>query len=85
MRQLPRNGMPARRSVTESKEFEDQVGKDVAAVARTSIEHALFLNPSGWDIYGSFQILNEALQKVLGGTDSAQEAMEWAQQKSQYK
>ena len=84
-RQSPRNGMPARKSVTESKEFEDQVGKDVAAVARMSIEHALFLDPSGWEIYGTFQILNEALRKVLGGTDSAQDAMEWAQQTSQYK
>ena len=58
---------------------------EVAAAARTSIEHALFLDPSGWEIYGSFQIFNEALHKVLAGTDSAQEAMEWAQQASQYK
>ncbi|MBN1584389.1 MAG: extracellular solute-binding protein [Anaerolineae bacterium] len=83
--QVPPYGMPARKSVAESKGFEDMVGKDVAAVARASVEHALFFSPAGWDIYGTFQIFNEALEKLYSGKMTAQQVMEWAQQQSQYK
>lgn len=79
-RQIPPYGMPVRSPLVESKGFEDEVGKDVAAVARSSIEHALFFSPSGWDIYGSLYFFNEAIHKVIGLGMSAQEAMEWAQQ-----
>jgi ABC-type glycerol-3-phosphate transport system substrate-binding protein len=71
--------MPVRKSLAESKTFEDEVGKDVAAVARTSVENALLFSPSGWDIYGMFPIFNEAIEKIISGQMSAQEAMEWAQ------
>jgi ABC-type glycerol-3-phosphate transport system substrate-binding protein len=84
-RQVPLYGMPVRKSLVESKTFEDEVGRDVAAVARVSVEHALFLSPAAWDIYGTFQIFAEAVDKIDIGTVSAQEAMEWAQAKSQYK
>ena len=83
-RQIPRDGMPARRSLVESEAFEDEVGKDVAAVARASIEHALLFGPAGWDIYGSFQTFNEALSMIYSGEVSAAEAMEWAQERSQF-
>jgi ABC-type glycerol-3-phosphate transport system substrate-binding protein len=84
-RQTPRSGMPARKSIVDSKAFEEEVGQDVAQVARDSVEHALLFSPKGWDIYGTFQILNEALEKIYGGDMTAQQAMEWAQQQSQYK
>jgi multiple sugar transport system substrate-binding protein len=84
-RQVPLYGMPARKSVADSKDFEDLVGKDVASVARMSVGHALFFSPSGWDIYGTFQIFNEALSGLYSGQMTAQQAMEWAQEKSQYK
>lgn len=84
-RQVPQNGMPARRSVAESEAFADQVGKDVADVASRSIEHAVLFSPAGWDIYGSFQIFNEALEKIYGEEMTPLEAMAWAQERSQYK
>jgi len=84
-RQVPLGGAPPRQSVIESKAFEEHAGEDVAAVARASIEHALYLSPAGWDIYGTFQIFDEAIAKVTGGTASAAEAMDWAQGRSQYK
>jgi ABC-type glycerol-3-phosphate transport system substrate-binding protein len=84
-RQVPLYGMPVRKSLAESKTFEDEVGKDVAAVARASVEYALLFSPAGWDLYGTFQIFDEAVEKINGGWLSAQEAMEWAQQTSQYK
>ncbi|MBL7199446.1 MAG: hypothetical protein ISS56_04805 [Anaerolineae bacterium] len=34
--------------------------------------------------YGTFQTFNEALEKIYGGEVSAAEAMEWAQERSQY-
>jgi ABC-type glycerol-3-phosphate transport system substrate-binding protein len=84
-RQAPLEGAPPRRSILEGEAFEERAGKDVAAVARASIEHALYLSPAGWDIYGTFQLFDEAMNKVTGGTATALEAMAWAQDRSQYK
>ncbi len=39
--QLPPVGIPARRSLAESPEYEQQAGSDVAAVARASMEQAI--------------------------------------------
>jgi multiple sugar transport system substrate-binding protein len=84
-RQVPLGGVPPRQSTIDSEAYAEQAGSDVAAVGRASIEHALFLSPKGWDIYGTFQIFDEAVAKVTGGTASAAEAMAWAQERSQYK
>jgi len=83
--QVPLDGAPPRQSVVESKAFEEQAGKDVADVARASIEHALFLSPAGWDIYGTFQLFTEAMHKVTGSDVAPLEALDWAQERSQYK
>ncbi|MFN2128907.1 MAG: extracellular solute-binding protein [Anaerolineae bacterium] len=84
-RQIPLDGVPPRQSAIESEAYAEQAGSDIAAVGRASIEHALFLSPKGWDIYGTFQIFDEAVAKVTGGTTSAAEAMAWAQERSQFK
>lgn len=84
-RQVPLAGAPPRQSVLEDEAFDEQAGQDVAAVARASIEHALFLSPAAWDIYGTFQLFDEAVNKVTGGSTTAVEAMDWAQERSQYK
>ena len=84
-RQIPLDGVPPRQSAIESEAYAEQAGSDIAAVGRASIEHALFLSPKGWDIYGTFQIFDEAVAKVTGGTASAAEAMAWAQERSQFK
>jgi multiple sugar transport system substrate-binding protein len=43
--QVPYRFMPARRSLAESSAYEDQVGAEVAAVARALMEHAYILTP----------------------------------------
>ena len=83
--QAPPEGMPVRKSVLASEAFEKEVGEEMAAVARTSIEHALFLGPKAWDIYGEFQTFNEALNKLYSGEMTASEAMYWAQEGSSFK
>ena len=83
--QIPPYGMPVRKSLLESKEFEDEVGEDVAAVARYSIDHALLLSPEAWEIYGQFQTFSEALERIYAGQSTALEAMQWAQEKSAFK
>lgn len=84
-RQVPPGGAPPRQSVVESEAFEEQAGKDVADVAKASIEHALFLSPAGWDIYGTLQLFTEAMHKVTGDGVAPLEALAWAQERSQYK
>jgi len=84
-RQAPPIGMPVRQSIIDSKEFEESVGGEVAVVARASIEHALFFSPSGFDIYGSFQLFDEAINKVSAEMATVQEALDAAQAASQYK
>ena len=83
--QVPPVGVPARRSVLESQEFEDQVGADVAAAARASVDSVILLSAEAWEIYGQFQTFNEALNMIYSGQASAYEAMSWAQQKSRFK
>jgi ABC-type glycerol-3-phosphate transport system substrate-binding protein len=83
--QPPPEGIPVRKSVLASEAFEEEVGEAVAAVARTAIEHALFLGPEAWDIYGEFQTFNEALNKLYGGEMTASQAMQWAQENSSFR
>ena len=83
--QLPDEGMPVRKSVLTSEAFEDEVGEDVAAVARASIEQALFFSPEAWDVYGEFQTFNEALEKLYIGEMTATQAMQWAQEGSGFR
>jgi ABC-type glycerol-3-phosphate transport system substrate-binding protein len=83
--QMPRYGMPVRKSLVASEAFEDEMGQDVAAVARAFIEYAMWLNPTAWDIYGTFDIFNEGVAKIVGNNETAGGAMTWAQQKSPFK
>jgi multiple sugar transport system substrate-binding protein len=83
--QVPPYGIPARKSVLDSQAFEDQVGEDVAAAARASVDGVVLLSAEAWEIYGQFQTFNEALNMIYSGQASAYEAMTWAQEKSQFK
>ena len=83
--QLPPEGMPVRKSVLASEAFEDQVGAEMAAVARAAIEQALFFGPQAWDIYGQFRTFDEALEKVYSGEMTASQAMQWAQGESRFR
>lgn len=84
-RQVPPVGIPARRSVVESKAYEEQVGAEEATTARASIEHVLFMGTSGWEVLGTMQYFGEAMHKVSGGTATAQEALYEAQARSPFK
>jgi multiple sugar transport system substrate-binding protein len=83
--QVPPVGIPARKSVLASQAFEDQVGEDVAAAARASVDGVVLLSDEAWEIYGQFQTFNEALNMIYSGQATAGEAMMWAQEKSQFK
>jgi ABC-type glycerol-3-phosphate transport system substrate-binding protein len=83
--QVPLYGMPARTSVLESEKYEDEVGQDVAAAARISVENVLLLSDEAWEIYGQFQTFNEALEQIYAGMATPYEAMQWAQERSSFK
>jgi multiple sugar transport system substrate-binding protein len=82
---IPNRLTPVRRSLTESAEFEQQVGSNVAAVARASLENALLLSPELVEFEEALGLFNQAYEKVLDGTSSAEEAMTWAQQQSEFR
>jgi len=74
--------VPARRSVVESKDYEQVVGSEVAATARSAIEDAII--PPSLDQFAAFgqgfNAFGQAIQRAVNGELSVQEAMDWAQQ-----
>lgn len=84
-RQMPQGGVPVRRSLLESKDLEDQLGKDVAATARISAEHVVFMSPQLYDLYDVLRLYQQAVDSVVNGRATAQEALTLAQQESKFK
>jgi multiple sugar transport system substrate-binding protein len=80
--QMPPYVMPARRSLAESKAYEERVGPEVAAVARSSIEHALVVSNAAADFEGEFEGFMQALTEIANGDVSAMEALTELQQNS---
>ena len=79
--QIPPFVLPARRSLAESAEYTEQVGDEIATVARTSIEDALIvpdiqITDLGQEVEG----LGEALVEIMNGTVTALEALTALQQ-----
>jgi multiple sugar transport system substrate-binding protein len=75
--------MPARKSLAESSAYEARVGENVAAVARASMENVMFTYYPGWNHeFGEAieSIFEEAMDKIVKGEATPQEAMDWAQQ-----
>ena len=74
--------IPARTSLLESKAYEERVGGQVVDVALTSLENAEIV--SYWSLFSGFQremrAFGRAVEQVLRGDITAQEAMEQAQQ-----
>jgi ABC-type glycerol-3-phosphate transport system substrate-binding protein len=76
--------MPARRSLAESSDYEDMVGAEVAAVARTSMEHALVVDVPALEEYaGIMEAYGEALRDILQGHATPMEAMDELQHSAQ--
>jgi multiple sugar transport system substrate-binding protein len=75
--------MPARRSLSESSEYEEFVGENVAATAQMSIENAIMISPrlsAFGEVLGLFA---QGIKMVVEEEAMAQEAMNWAQQQAE--
>jgi multiple sugar transport system substrate-binding protein len=81
--QYPRRLMPARKSFAESAAYEQQVGSNVAAVARTSMESAVLLSPRLVEFGGVWGIFWRALDAIISGRSTPEEAMISAQQEAE--
>jgi len=81
--QTPYRLMPARKSLAESATYEQQVGSDVAAVARASVESAVLLSPRLIEFGGAWGIFWRALDAIIGGRSTPEEAMISAQQEAE--
>jgi ABC-type glycerol-3-phosphate transport system substrate-binding protein len=79
---VPNQLTPARRTLAESAEYEQQVGENVAQVAQDSMQGALLLSPELVEYEQALEVFGNAYQAVLEQRSSAQEAMSWAQQQS---
>lgn len=79
--QTPYRLMPARKSLAESAAYEQQVGSDVAAVARAFMESAMV--PSLVEFGGVWGIFWRALDAITSGRSTPEEAMTRAQQEAE--
>jgi ABC-type glycerol-3-phosphate transport system substrate-binding protein len=84
-KQMPQRQAPVRRSLAESAEYEEQVGEEIAAVVRASMDNALLLSPDLANYEDALDTFTQAFATVMDGTSTAEEAMTWAQQQSKLK
>jgi ABC-type glycerol-3-phosphate transport system substrate-binding protein len=71
--------IPARRSLSESEAFEQAVGKEVAAVARFSLEDAIIVSPQyGAALSDDFERFTSAVGQIIEGAMTPAEAMDAA-------
>jgi ABC-type glycerol-3-phosphate transport system substrate-binding protein len=81
--QTPYRLMPARQSLAESATYEQRVGNDVAAVARAFVESAMVPSPSLVEFGGGWGIFWRALEAIISGSSTPEEAMTRAQQEAE--
>jgi hypothetical protein len=75
-RNAPPFVVPARRSLAESTDYDEQVGAETAAVARTSIEQALIVSIAQLaDLTPQTNGLDQTLQTILNGDADALSAL----------
>lgn len=80
--QTPYGMTPARRSLTESAEYAQLVGGDVAEIARGAMENALLLSPSLVEFVPPF-IYGQAMSRIINGTSTPQEVLTGAQEQAE--
>jgi multiple sugar transport system substrate-binding protein len=80
---LPPGMMPTRRSLAESDEYAQQVGSDVAAVARASVDGVMILSPRLFQAGGWYFAFANALEDITRGDLTAEEALTRAQQQTE--
>lgn len=80
--QTPFGMTPARRSLTESTEYAQLVGDDIAEIARGAMENALLLSPSLVEFVPPF-IYFQATSRIINGTLTPYEALTGAQEQAE--
>ena len=80
--QTPFNMIPARKPLAESAEYKELVGSDVVDVARASLEDSTPLSPALFEFI-SFDIYGRAINAILTGNSTVEEALTQAQQQSE--
>lgn len=79
---IPFGLTPARKSLAEADAYEQQVGSDVAAVARASLESTVMFSPRLLEFGAALGNLGRALDAIMDGRSTPEEAMIQAQQQS---
>jgi len=74
-KQIPGNLMPARKSLVEAAAYEQLVGNEIAVAARSSMENAVLISPDLVVFVDSLGAFIEAVEDVMAGRSTAEEAM----------
>jgi multiple sugar transport system substrate-binding protein len=81
--QIPAHLMPARRSLAESTEYEQLVGSDVVAIGQESMEDGILIPLDvGEGFEEAMAVFGEAVEQIIRGASTPQEAMDWAQREA---
>ncbi len=81
--QLPARQIPPRRSLAESDAYVAQVGDDVAAVARASLESAMLFSPRVFEFEDEIEALGQGLYAAVNGDLPPQDALSMAQEQAE--
>ncbi len=77
--QSPYRLAPARRSLAESEAYELQIGEDVVAAVRASLESAVLVPSDMSDFNAAMEAFFAAVDEAVAGNLTPEEAMRWAQ------
>ena len=77
--------LPARRSLAESDEYEEQVGADEAEVTRGSVDHALVLFASHGRLQEVSEQYTQVFESIASGEMEVMDALIQAQEQSTFK
>lgn len=81
--QIPQFLIPARQSLTNSRDFKDQLGEEAAAAALDSMENVALISPELIQFENALINYSQAIQDIHNGEATAQEALDRAQEQSQ--
>jgi hypothetical protein len=81
-RQAPPFALPASQAMVESAEYEAQVGPDVAAAARRSMENAILINPNIVGFDAAVNAMVGAFTAIQTGEVDPAEALSEAQREA---
>ena len=82
-RQMPRDYLPARKSLLDSPRVEETVGSEAAAVARAALDSSVFFGMSFPEAYlNAGQPFDQALQDILNERVTPEEGLARAQREA---